>query len=130
MLHCLEHKDHFRTHFHSTYTFKGKFVFILDLGSDDIWRYQVIFALNDCKIWKNPSSYPLQARTSTSGLKYLGYTKLGEGYGPRQGLVDEEKALLYVLNENKPFISVFKILDNGSLKMQSEVKSYKKASHF
>ena len=82
------------------------------------------------KCWKNASSYPLQAQTSTSGLKYLGYTKLGEGYGPRQGLVDEEKALLYVLNENKPFISVFKILDNGSLKMQSEVKSYKKASHF
>ena len=76
----------------------------------------------------NSSSQPLQAPTSTTGLKSLGYTKLGEGYGPRQGLVDEEKALFYVLNENKPFISVFKILVDGNLKMQSEVKSYKKAS--
>ena len=29
------------SHPHSAYSFKGKFIYVLDLGSDKVWRYKV-----------------------------------------------------------------------------------------
>ena len=46
---------------------------------------------------------------------------MGPGYGPRHAWVHHEKSMLYVLNQLKPIISVYKIIEwSGDLVLQSE----------
>ena len=53
----------------------------------------------------------------------VGSTSVGAGYGPRQGWVDPDRGIFYILNQMEPIVSVYKINEEtGDLRLQSEAK--------
>ena len=86
-------------------------------------RFAEAFFIKHVTNQRNESQYMEQVNKEKRVPELVGSTSVGAGYGPRQGWVDPDRGIFYVLNQMEPIVSVFKINEEtGDLRLQSEAK--------
>ncbi|MGL1892460.1 MAG: lactonase family protein [Spirochaetaceae bacterium] len=88
-------------HAHQVVLTPDKNLYVVDLGTDSIWKHHIQDGLNSCTL----------------------ALKVPTGYGPRHMALDKDNKHLYILCELIPRILVVKIEDDGQLTIIQDIPS-------
>jgi len=96
------------SHVHAALGYDGRYVYFTDLGADKVYHYAIVLVDDDS------GAYTLERLPAAE-------TDIAPGSGPRHMAADEEAGLIYLANELRFEVSVFRVADTGDLELAATI---------